>query len=99
MRSPEVIVDTPGVLAFLAGALFRAGINSLELMSVYTDSTFVVREEDVLHAFRVLSELVHPSGRRAGKPPGPAPPRPRGIYRGVVSLADGADPILGPRKV
>lgn len=60
VRSPELIVDTPGVLAFLAGALFRAGINSLELMSVYTDSTFVVREDDVLHAFRVLSELVHP---------------------------------------
>jgi hypothetical protein len=60
VRSPEEIVETPGVLAFLAGALFRAGINSLELMSVYTDSTFVVREKDVLHAFRVLSELVHP---------------------------------------
>lgn len=61
VRSPESIVETPGVLAFLAGALFRAGINSLELMSVYTDSTFVVREQDVLHAFRVLSELVHPA--------------------------------------
>ena len=60
VRSPEVIVETPGVLAFLAGALFRAGINSLELMSVYTDSTFVVREQDVLHAFQVLSSLVHP---------------------------------------
>jgi len=60
VRSPDRIVETPGVLAFLAGALFRAGINSLELMSVYTDSTFVVREEDVLHAFRVLSSLVHP---------------------------------------
>jgi hypothetical protein len=60
VRSPEVIVETPGVLAFLAGALFRTGINCLEVMSVYTDSTFVVREEDVLRAFRILSELVHP---------------------------------------
>jgi hypothetical protein len=60
VRSPEVIVETPGVLAFLAGALFRAGINSLEVMSVYTDSTFVVREEDVLRSFQILSELVHP---------------------------------------
>ena len=60
VRSPEAIVETPGVLAFLAGALFRSGINSLELMSVFTDSTFVVRERDVLHAFRVLSGLVHP---------------------------------------
>jgi hypothetical protein len=68
VRSPEMIVDTPGVLAFLAGALFRAGINSLELMSVYTDSTFVVREDDVLHAFRVLSELVHPPGSEPPEP-------------------------------
>ncbi len=60
VRSPEVIVETPGVLAYLAGALFHAGINSLELMSVYTDSTFVVRETDVLHAFQVLSGIVHP---------------------------------------
>jgi len=69
VRSPEAIVDTPGVLAFLSGALYRAGINSLELMSVYTDSTFVVRERDVLHAFRILSALVHP-------PPGPDAPAP-----------------------
>ena len=68
VRSPEVIVNTPGVLSFLSGALFRAGINSLELMSVYTDSTFVVREADVLHAFRVLSELVHPSGPTPDEP-------------------------------
>ncbi|MCI4349511.1 MAG: ACT domain-containing protein [Thermoplasmata archaeon] len=69
VRSPEIIVETPGVLAFLAGALFRAGINSLEIMSVYTDSTFVVREADVLHAFRVLSELVHPPTSEAGETP------------------------------
>lgn len=61
VRSPESIVETPGVLAFLSGALFRAGINSLELMSVYTDSTFVVREKEVLPTFQVLSQLVHPA--------------------------------------
>lgn len=72
VRSPEAIVETPGVLAFLAGALFRAGINSLELMSVYTDSTFVVRENDVLHAFQVLSELVHPAEEPEPGVPGPA---------------------------
>ncbi|MCI4322721.1 MAG: ACT domain-containing protein [Thermoplasmata archaeon] len=66
VRSPESIVETPGVLAYLAGTLYRAGVNSLELMSVYTDSTFVVREADVLHAFRVLSGLVHPPQGGAG---------------------------------
>lgn len=72
VRSPESIVETPGVLAFLAGALCRAGINCLELMSVYTDSTFIVREPDVLHAFRVLSELIHPPEQS----PEPSAPRP-----------------------
>ncbi len=71
VRSPEAIVETPGVLAFLAGALFRAGINSLELMSVFTDSTFIVREEDVLHAFRVLNDLVHPPESAAATPGSP----------------------------
>jgi hypothetical protein len=70
VRSPERIVETPGVLAFLAGALFRSGINSLELMSVYTDSTFVVKEGDVLHAFRVLSQLVHPTLEPDDEPAG-----------------------------
>ena len=74
VRSPEVIDETPGVHAFLAGALFRAGINSLELMSVFTDSTFVVREQDVLHAFRVLSALVHPPAAPDETGP-PAAPR------------------------
>ncbi len=69
VRSPEEIVETAGVLAFLAGAMFRAGINSLELMSVYTDSTFVVREKDVLRAFQILSGLVHPPN----SPDGPEP--------------------------
>lgn len=81
VRSPEEIVDTPGVLAYLSGALFRSGINSLELMSVYTDSTFVVREHDVLHAFRVLSSLVHPPAApeedpEIGRPRRGAAPRP-----------------------
>ncbi|MCI4368177.1 MAG: ACT domain-containing protein [Thermoplasmata archaeon] len=66
VRSPERILETSGVLAFLSGALFRAGINSLELLSVYTDSTFVVRERDVLHAFQVLSDLVHPPAESPG---------------------------------
>ena len=69
VRSPEVIVETPGILAYLSSALFREGINSLELMSVFTDSTFVVREPDALHAFRVLSELVHPpASEESGSP-------------------------------
>ena len=60
VRSPKTIVETPGVLAFLAGALSRRGINCLEIVSSHTDSTFVLKEQDLLNAFQVLGELIHP---------------------------------------
>ncbi len=60
VHSPEGILETPGVLAYLSGALYRAGLNCLELMSLHLESTFVVRQEDALATFRVLSDLVHP---------------------------------------
>jgi hypothetical protein len=61
VHSPETILETPGVLAFLSGALYRAGLNCLELMSLHLESTFVVRQADALPAFRVLSDLIHPA--------------------------------------
>ncbi len=60
VHSPEAILETPGVLAFLSGALYRAGLNCLELMSLHLESTFVVRQTDALSTFRVLSDLIHP---------------------------------------
>jgi len=61
VHSPETILETPGVLAFLSGALYRAGLNCLELMSLHLESTFVVRQADALSTFRVLSDLIHPT--------------------------------------
>jgi hypothetical protein len=63
VRSPPAIGETPGVLAYLAQALARAGLNCVELMSVQLESTFVVRQRDALEAFRVLSAIVHPDAR------------------------------------
>jgi hypothetical protein len=60
VHSPEAILETPGVLAFLSGALYRAGLNCLELMSLHLESTFVVRQSDALATFQVLSDLIHP---------------------------------------
>ncbi|MGD0257101.1 MAG: hypothetical protein ABSB90_04385, partial [Thermoplasmata archaeon] len=60
VHSPETILETPGVLAFLSGSLYRAGLNCLELMSLHLESTFVVRQADALATFRVLSDLIHP---------------------------------------
>jgi len=62
VRSPLSIVQTPGVLAYLANALARRGVNCLEIVSSHTDNTFVLNEKDLVNAFQVLSELVHPQG-------------------------------------
>jgi hypothetical protein len=72
VRSPPTIGETPGVLAYLAQALARAGLNCVELMSVQLESTFVVRQTDAIEVFRVLSGLVHPP---EGTSPTSAPTR------------------------
>lgn len=60
VRSPKTIVDTPGVLSLLSLTLSQRGVNSLETVSTHTESTFVVREADLMTGFQVLSELIHP---------------------------------------
>jgi hypothetical protein len=57
-RSRPEVAEIPGVLAYMAEALFRAGINCLETVSVHTDSLFVFRDKDSIRAFQVLSSLV-----------------------------------------
>ena len=66
-RSRPEVAEIPGILAYVSDALYRAGINCLETVSVYTDSIFVFRDSDLLRAYQALSELV---------PPGQAEPRP-----------------------
>ncbi|HXQ93649.1 MAG TPA: hypothetical protein VN864_00550 [Thermoplasmata archaeon] len=59
-RSRPEVAEIPGVLAYMVEALFRAGINCLETVSVHTDSLFLFRERDSIRAFQVLSTLVPP---------------------------------------
>src|SRR5213594_1895865 len=44
--SPETIEKTPGLLAFLSGALASRGINIIEEMSAYTDTIFLLERKD-----------------------------------------------------
>ncbi len=57
-RSSPSVAETPGVLAFMAEALYQRGINCLETVSVHTDSMFLFRDRDVIRAYQVLSSLV-----------------------------------------
>jgi len=81
VRSSEDVLVTPRVLGFVAEAIGRAGINCVEMMSVYTDTLFVFRAPDAVRAFEVLSELSRsldppepgPSGAGASHRPGDRP--------------------------
>lgn len=58
VKSPEKIVDTTGVIAYLITNLSDAGINIEETVSCYTDTIFIVDEEDMINAYSVLSKCI-----------------------------------------
>ena len=58
VKSPEKIAETSGVFAFLANNLAEGGINILETVSVYTDSVFIVEEDDMIQAYNILSRSI-----------------------------------------
>ena len=58
VKSPESIVETSGVFAYLAANLADSGINIVETVSCYTDTIFIVDEEDMIEAYSVLSKCI-----------------------------------------
>src|SRR5213596_3039972 len=56
VTSPETIEKTPGLLAFLSGALASRGINIVEEMSAYTDTIFLLERKDMTRAMEVLAQ-------------------------------------------
>jgi hypothetical protein len=72
-RSDPSIEETPGVIALLAELLYRSGLNFLETVSVHTDSTFVFREEDVIRAYGILSDLTETRSVATPRRKGAAP--------------------------
>ncbi len=63
VRSPERITETSGVYAYLANNLSDGGINVVESVSVFTDTIFIVREEDMMKAYSILSRCIESAGR------------------------------------
>ena len=58
IRSPELIDEVPGILAFLATSLASRGINFVEVISCHKDNMFLIDEKDLFHAFEVLNGLI-----------------------------------------
>ena len=84
VKSPEKIVDTAGVIAYLITNLSDAGINIEETVSCHTDTIFIVNEPDMINACSpsASSRRRRPSARteRGGAPPLPNIPSPA-VYR------------------
>jgi len=57
IHSPEDVRSTPRVLGFLSDAIGRAGINCIEMMSVWTETLFILRPADAVRAFQLFTEL------------------------------------------
>lgn len=58
VSSPGTIEEVPGILAFLASSLSWNGINFVEVLSCFTDTIFVLEEEDMMKAFGILNKIV-----------------------------------------
>lgn len=54
LKSSEDLEGTPGVIAYLATLLAENGINIIETMSTWTDTLFVISEEDIAKVMSVL---------------------------------------------
>jgi hypothetical protein len=58
VKSPEVITETSGVFAYLVSSLAEGGLNIVETVSCYTDTIFIVAEEDMIRAYSILSKCI-----------------------------------------
>ncbi len=65
ISSGEKVEKVPGVVAFLTSVLAEEGINIVEFISCYTETIVVVRREDALRAYGLLSEITRPGRHKA----------------------------------
>jgi aspartokinase len=58
VASPESIEETPGLLTLLTGVLSAQSINIVEALSCYTDTIFLLEQEDLNAAIAVLTKTL-----------------------------------------
>ncbi|MGD1060366.1 MAG: ACT domain-containing protein [Methanomassiliicoccales archaeon] len=58
VKSPERIVETSGVFAFLASNLAENNVNVVETVSVYTDTIFIMNEADMIYGYSILTRMI-----------------------------------------
>jgi hypothetical protein len=58
VTSPESIEETPGLLTLLTGVLSAQSINIVEALSCFTDTIFLLEQDDLNAAMAVLTEAL-----------------------------------------
>jgi sulfur transfer complex TusBCD TusB component (DsrH family) len=58
VTSPESIEETPGLLTLLTGVLSSQSINIVEALSCYTDTIFLLEQDDLNRAIAVLTKAL-----------------------------------------
>ena len=58
VASPESIEETPGLLTLLTGVLSAQSINIVEALSCYTDTIFLLEQDDLSAAISVLTKTL-----------------------------------------
>ncbi len=56
--SPEEIIETPGIVAFVTSALSSNGINITQVISCHKDTIFVLDRKVAPKAYQILEELI-----------------------------------------
>ncbi|MCE4600002.1 MAG: ACT domain-containing protein [Desulfurococcales archaeon] len=59
MVSPEDIITTPGVIAYITSYLAGNGVNITQIISCYVDTIIVVDSRDALKTYNLLRNLVY----------------------------------------
>lgn len=58
LRIPEDSIETPGLIYYVTKQLFWDNINIIEVVSTFTEITFIVKESDIPEAMKSLQKLV-----------------------------------------
>ncbi|MEM3715273.1 MAG: ACT domain-containing protein [Nitrososphaeria archaeon] len=59
LLSPEEIISTPGVIAYITWLLSKEGINITQIISCHLDTIFIVSQEQALKAYKVLEDSIN----------------------------------------
>jgi len=66
VQSPKDIVDTPGCIMMFYNAISRRQINIEETISCYTETIIVLKMEDSVKVYSILTDLISDARRKLG---------------------------------